>query len=59
MNEVYFSPSLNYLDPGTGSFLAQALIAAGITVGIYFRNLKQMILNFIYKFKKIISSGIY
>jgi hypothetical protein len=52
MNEVYYLPSLNYLDPGTGSFLAQALIAAGITVGIYFRNLKQMILNFIYKFKK-------
>jgi hypothetical protein len=52
MDGVYFLPSFNYLDPGTGSFLVQALIAAGITVGIYFRNLKQMILNFIYKFKK-------
>jgi len=52
MNEIYYSQNLNYLDPGTGSFIVQAIVAAGITVGIYFRNLKQLILNFIYKFNK-------
>ena len=37
---IPFSEDLHYLDPGTGSYLFQALLAAGITVGIYFKNLK-------------------
>ncbi len=40
---ISFADSLNYLDPGTGSYLYQVLIAAGITVGIYFKNLKFVI----------------
>ena len=37
---IIFSENIHYLDPGTGSYLYQALLAAGITAGIYFRNLK-------------------
>ena len=48
--------SIYYLDPGTGSYLMQVVLAAGITVGIYFRNVRDLILNFYYKIKKILSS---
>jgi len=52
MFEMYFKTNLYYLDPGTGGFLLQALIAAGITAGIYFRNIKLLIINFLKKIKK-------
>tara|TARA_B100001559_G_C16454050_1_gene600746 strand:- start:53 stop:226 length:174 start_codon:yes stop_codon:yes gene_type:complete len=37
---ILITDSLNYLDPGTGSYLYQVLIAAGVTVGLYYKNLK-------------------
>ena len=49
---IPFSENLNYLDPGTGSYLFQALLAAGITVGIYFKNLKFFILSVLKKIRK-------
>lgn len=45
--------NLNYLDPGTGSYLMQVILAAGITVGIYFKNVKNILLNIYYKIRKI------
>lgn len=47
--------SFDYLDPGTGSYILQVIIAAGITVGIYFRNVKNFILNFYYKIRKLLN----
>ena len=49
---IPFSENLHYLDPGTGSYLFQALLAAGITVGIYFKNLKFFILSVLKKVRK-------
>ena len=50
---IPFSENLHYLDPGTGSYLFQALLAAGITVGIYFKNLKFFILSVLKKVRKL------
>jgi len=47
--------SFHYLDPGTGSYLMQVILAAGITVGIYFRNVKDFLLNSYYKIKKLLN----
>jgi|TARA_B100001094_G_C18184768_1_gene803065 hypothetical protein len=44
---IQITETLNYLDPGTGSYLYQVLIAAGVTVGLYFKNLKFFITNII------------
>lgn len=44
--------SFNYLDPGTGSYLFQVLIAAGVTIGVYFRNIKYFISSLLNKNKK-------
>lgn len=49
---INFDSNFYYLDPGTGSFLLQAIIAAGITIGIYFKNLKTFLISFFNKFKK-------
>lgn len=46
-----FEPTLYYLDPGTGSYLLQVIIAAGITVGIYFKNVKIFLISFFNKLK--------
>jgi hypothetical protein len=54
MNNYLINSNLNYLDPGTGSFIMQAIIAAGITIGVYFKNLKFLINNTFKKIKKII-----
>ena len=54
---ISFADSLNYLDPGTGSYLYQVLIAAGITVGIYFKNLKFVINSWLDKLKKIFNKA--
>jgi hypothetical protein len=48
-----YSSNLHYLDPGTGSYLYQVLIAAGITLGIYFKSLKVFLVNALNKLKKI------
>ena len=51
-----FNPEFYYLDPGTGSYLYQILIAAGITVGIYIRSLRAYGRNIFYRIKKLFSS---
>lgn len=43
--------NLNYIDPGTGSYLYQVLIAAGVTVGVYFKSIKVFLTSFIEKIK--------
>mgnify|MGYP005995480827 CR=1 FL=1 len=45
-------PELHYLDPGTGSYIFQIILAAGITVGIYFKNLKFFIISLFQKKEK-------
>ncbi len=42
---------INYLDPSTTSFIFQAVIAAGITLGVFFKNIKFSIINFINRYK--------
>lgn len=39
------TPEVSYLDPGTGSYLLQAILAFFITAGIYARNFRFIILN--------------
>ncbi len=51
---IIFSENIHYLDPGTGSYLYQALLAAGITAGIYFRNLKIFAASWMNKIKNLI-----
>ena len=48
---IIITDSFQYLDPGTGSYLYQVLIAAGITAGIYFRNLKFFVISWVNKVK--------
>ena len=45
--------NFNYIDPGTGSYLYQVLIAAGVTIGIYFKSIKVFVTSFIEKVKNI------
>jgi len=40
---IQFHDSLYYLDPGTGAFLFQVLAAAFVSVGVYFRRIKEFI----------------
>ena len=49
---MLINESFHYLDPGTGSYLYQALIAAGVTVGIYFKNLRFFMVSILEKIKK-------
>ena len=49
---MIINESFHYLDPGTGSYLYQALIAAGVTVGIYFKNLRFFMVSLLEKIKK-------
>jgi len=49
----YPLPSYSYLDPGTGSIILQALIAAIAAIGVFFSQLKIKFLEFKTKlFKK-------
>ena len=48
---IIITDSFQYLDPGTGSYLYQVLIAAVITAGIYFRNLKFFVISWVNKVK--------
>jgi hypothetical protein len=45
--------NFNYIDPGTGSYLYQVLIAAGVTIGVYFKSIKVFIISFMEKVKNI------
>ena len=54
---IEFGTNLNYLDPGTGSYLYQVLIAAGITVGVYFKSVRVSIISFINKFKDFLNKS--
>lgn len=54
---IEFGTNLNYLDPGTGSYLYQVLIAAGITVGVYFKSVRVSIISFIDKFKVFLNKS--
>lgn len=54
---IEFGANLNYLDPGTGSYLYQVLIAAGITVGVYFKSVRVSIISFIDKFKDFLNKS--
>ena len=48
---ITITEQFQYLDPGTGSYLYQIILAAGITVGIYFKNLKLFITSLVLKIK--------
>ena len=50
--KIFILENFNYIDPGTGSYLYQAILAAGLTVGIYFKSIKTLISNFLSKIKK-------
>ena len=52
MKTLIFLDSLNYLDPATSSYIVQAIIAAGVTVGIFFKNIKFALLSIINKYRK-------
>lgn len=43
---------LLYVDPGSGSYLAQVLIAAALGVALFFRNIKMYIRSFFLRSKK-------
>lgn len=44
------NPHMYYIDPGTISYIFQALLAIGIGIGLYFKNLKDIVTVFIKKF---------
>ncbi len=46
---------LLYLDPGSGSMLLQALIAAFVGVGIFFKNVKMFVLSIFGKNKSTVT----
>ena len=50
MNEIY-NINFHYLDPGTSSYLLQVVLAAGITLGVYFKSFKNLIVSFFSKFR--------
>ena len=54
---IEFGTNLNYLDPGTGSYLYQVLIAAVITVVVYFKSVRVSIISFIDKFKDFLNKS--
>jgi hypothetical protein len=43
---------LLYIDPGSGSYLLQALIAAVLGVAFFFKNIATYIKHFFYRFFK-------
>jgi len=50
---MFENPQLNYIDPGTGSYIMQALLAAGVVVISFFSQIKIYFLRFLNKiFKK-------
>ena len=49
---ILYTENFHYIDPGTTSYIFQAILAAGITVGVFFRNIKFGLISIISKFKK-------
>ncbi len=47
-----FEPTLNYLDPVSGSFITQFLIAVGGTLLLYFKKVKSYLQSIVQKFTK-------
>tara|TARA_B000000532_G_C18568269_1_gene277242 strand:+ start:382 stop:540 length:159 start_codon:yes stop_codon:yes gene_type:complete len=47
-----FEPTLNYLDPVSGSFITQFLIAVGGTLLLYYKKVRSYLQNIVQKFKK-------
>ena len=45
-NLIFSGTAYAYIDPATGGFLIQALIASLIGVGIFFKNIKMKIKSF-------------
>ena len=49
---VFDGPALAYVDPGTGSYLFQIIIAAVIAIGFYFSRLKNAVKSIFHIFTK-------
>ena len=50
---MFENPQLHYIDPGTGYYIMQALLAAGVVVISFFSQIKIYFLKFLNKiFKK-------
>ena len=46
-----------YIDPGSGSYLVQVIVAAVIGVGVFFKNIKLYIRSIFYRPKKEKDTG--
>jgi hypothetical protein len=44
--------NLSYIDPGTGSYLYQVLLAAGVTIGVYYKSVKIFFSSLITRLKR-------
>jgi hypothetical protein len=44
---MFENPQLNYIDPGTGSYIMQTLLAAGVVVISFFSQIKIYFLRFL------------
>jgi hypothetical protein len=45
-------PFFLYIDPGSGSFLVQAIVAAALGVAFFFKNIRNYIRSFFYRSPK-------
>ena len=52
MQTIIYYETFHYLDPATSSYIFQAIIAAGVTVGVFFKNIKFAIISVLMKYKK-------
>ena len=43
---------IGYIDPGSGSYLVQVIVAAVLGVAMFFRNIKLYIQSFFFRSKK-------
>jgi hypothetical protein len=44
--------NLSYIDPGTGSYLYQVLMAAGVALGVYYKSVKIFFSSLINRVKR-------
>ena len=49
---IFIAPANAYIDPGTGSFVLQAIIAVGASIAVYLKNPITMIKAFFKSNKK-------
>lgn len=53
LNCLFFTTNAHaYIDPGTGSFIIQLIIAAIATITVFFKKIKNKVTSFFKKFKK-------